>query len=190
MDRSQSFQQEALPQLDAVYRFALRLTGSAADADDLVQETFLRAFRAWDQYTPGTRVKSWLFTICRNVFLRQREQEQRRAVVAATALPADAAARVEEGPVFHPAYQLDPEGEFFRGLIDDAVLAAITKLPEEFRDAVVLSDLERLSYAEIGRVLDIPIGTVKSRVFRGRRILQQALYDYARDAGYLFVPKK
>src|SRR5690606_41225441 len=79
MDRLRSFEAEALPQLDAVYRFALRLTGgSAADAEDLVQETFLRAFRAWEQYTPGTSAKSWLFTICRNTFLRQRERERRR----------------------------------------------------------------------------------------------------------------
>src|SRR5690606_8230101 len=77
MDRNASFEAEALPHLDAVYRFALRLTGSPADAEDLVQETFLRAYRAWDQYTPGTRAKSWLFTICRNTFLRQRERSVR-----------------------------------------------------------------------------------------------------------------
>ncbi len=180
-DRTRSFQEEALPHLDAVYRFALRLSGSAADAEDLVQETFLRAFRAWEQYTPGTRAKSWLFTICRNVFLRQRKRDQRRdETVRQAAQEADTGkVRTSEIPVFAAAYQYDPEGEFFSSLIDDTILAAIEALPPDFRDAVVLSDLEGLAYAEIADVLAIPVGTVKSRLFRGRRLLQQALYQFA-----------
>lgn len=187
MDRNESFQQEALPHLDAVYRFALRLSGSPADAEDLVQETFLRAFRAWDQYTPGTRAKSWLFTICRNVFLRQRKRERRREETVR-----DAAAEVDtrgmqtgEVPVFSTAYQYDPEGQFFGDIVDAGILAAIDKLPDDFRDTVVLSDLEGLAYAEIAELLDIPVGTVKSRLFRGRRLLQQMLYEYATETGYV-----
>ncbi len=189
MDRDESFQQEALPHLDAVYRFALRLSGSASDAEDLVQETFLRAFRAWDQYTPGTRAKSWLFTICRNVFLRQRKRERRREETVR-----DAAAEVDtkglqtgEIPVFTTAYQYDPEGEFFGGIVDGGILSAIDKLPGDFRDTVVLSDLEGLSYAEIAELLNIPVGTVKSRLFRGRRLLQQMLYEYATETGYVHL---
>lgn len=192
MDRDESFQTEALPHLDAVYRFALRLSGSVADAEDLVQETFLRAFRAWDQYTPGTRAKSWLFTICRNVFLRQRKRERRREETVR-----DAAAEVDtkglqtgEIPVFTTAYQYDPEGQFFNAIVDGGILAAIDRLPDDFRDTVVLSDLEGLSYADIAELLDIPVGTVKSRLFRGRRLLQQVLYEYATDTGYVHTNPK
>jgi RNA polymerase sigma-70 factor (ECF subfamily) len=190
MDRPVSFEQEVLPHLDAVYRFALRLTGSPADAQDLVQETFLRAFRAWDQYTPGTRAKSWLFTICRNVFLRQRKREKRRDETTRQAAQESdvAGAGVGEVPVFAAAYQTDPEGQFFKGLVDESIVAAIDRLPPDFRDAVVLSDMEGLSYNEIAEVLDIPVGTVKSRLFRGRRQLQQVLYQYAAEAGVTHSP--
>ncbi len=177
-DKAASFQQEALPHLDAVYRFALRLTGSPADAEDLVQETFLRAYRSWDHYTLGTRAKSWLFTICRNAFLRQRQQESRRTEVMQLA-------SAPEAPLFMPAYQDDPEGVFFSGLVDETILEHIEKIPPEFREVVLLSDLEGLSYAEIAEVLDVPLGTVKSRLFRGRKLLQQVLYDYAREAGVI-----
>jgi RNA polymerase sigma-70 factor (ECF subfamily) len=186
-DRLRSFEEEALPHLDAVYRFALRLTGSAADAEDLVQETFLRAYRSWEQYTPGTSAKSWLFTICRNTFLRQRERERRRDEVVERAARESDGPSVPGGelPLFMPAAQSDPEGELFRDMIDESILNAIERLPADFRDAVVLSDLEGLSYAEIASVLDIPVGTVKSRLFRGRRLLQQELYSYAIEEGYI-----
>lgn len=176
--KAQAFEQEALPHLDAVYRFALRLTGSPADAEDLVQETFLRAYRSWDHYTPGTRAKSWLFTICRNAFLRQRQQENRRGEVIQQASS-------PEEPLFLPAYQDDPEGNFFFGIVDQTVLSHIEKIPAEFREVVLLSDLEGMSYAEIADVLEVPLGTVKSRLFRGRRLLQRVLYDYAREAGVI-----
>jgi RNA polymerase sigma-70 factor (ECF subfamily) len=176
MDKATGFEQEALPHLDAVYRFALRLTGSPADAEDLVQETFLRAYRSWDHYTPGTRAKSWLFTICRNAFLRQRQQENRRSEVIQQASS-------PEAPLFLPAYQEDPEGNFFSGIVDATILDHIDKIPAEFREVVLLSDLEGLSYAEVANLLEVPLGTVKSRLFRGRKLLQKVLYDYAREAG-------
>lgn len=189
MDRMESFHQEALPHLDAVYRFALRLSGSPADAEDLVQETFLRAYRAWEQYTPGTRAKSWLFTICRNVFLRQRKRDRRRDETVRQAANEVDTSGIQTGeiPVFTTAYQYDPEGQFFASIIDDGILQAIENLPADFRDAVVLSDLEGLAYAEIADVLGIPIGTVKSRLFRGRRLLQRQLYEYATESGYVQV---
>lgn len=176
--KAKSFEEEALPHLDAVYRFALRLTGSPADAEDLVQETFLRAFRSWDHYTPGTRAKSWLFTICRNAFLRQRQQESRRGEVIQLA-------STPEAPLFLPAYQDDPEGTFFSGLVDQTIVDHIDRIPQEFREVVLLSDLEGLSYAEIATILDVPLGTVKSRLFRGRKLLQKALFEYAREAGVI-----
>ena len=184
--RLDTFEQEALPHLDAVYRFALRLTRSPAEAEDLVQETFLRAYRAWDQYTLGTNAKSWLFTICRNAFLRGRERDTRRdELVSEAAGESDADDRVYETPLFAGKADYDPEGEFFRGLVYDEVLAAVDGLPDDFREAVVLSDLHGMRYQEIAEILDVPLGTVKSRLFRGRKLLQEALYDYAIESGFL-----
>ncbi len=185
--RSETFRQEALPHLDAVYRFALRLTGSEAEAEDLVQETFLRAFRAWDQYTLGTNAKSWLFTICRNTFLRGRERDTRRheLVTEAARSESQAGDDVFESPIFTGRADYDPEGDFFRKLVDREILDAIDGLPDDFREAVVLSDLQGLNYQEIAHVLEVPLGTVKSRLFRGRKLLQKRLYHYALDTGFL-----
>lgn len=185
--KAETFEAEALPHLDAVYRFALRLTGSPSEAEDLVQDTFLRAYRAWDQYTLGTRAKSWLFTICRNAYLRQRERDVRRdeRVAEAAQSEPEPELSVNEAPVFAGRADYDPEGDFFRSLVDDRVLLAIDGLPGEFREAVVLSDLQGLSYQEIADVLEVPLGTVKSRLFRGRKLLQEQLYHYAVESGYI-----
>ena len=180
-----SFSEEALPHMDAVYRFALRLSGSRDEAEDLVQDTYLRAFRAWEQYEPGTRCKSWLFTICRNVFLRRQERSQRHDAILLETTRDDSRAISRESPVFAVSRDQDPEGEFFRSIVDDQVFAAIDELPEEYRLVVVLSDLEDLSYGEIADVMEVPVGTVKSRLFRGRRQLQRRLYDYALEMGYI-----
>ncbi|MGH7459942.1 MAG: RNA polymerase sigma factor [Longimicrobiales bacterium] len=181
-----SFEGEALPHLDAVYRFAFRLTGTAADAEDLVQETFLRAYRSWHRYEPGTRAKSWLFTICRNAFLRQRQHDSRRAEVMLKAVQRNGNPETgAETVLFMPAYQQDPEGTFFFSVIDRTILEMLDRIPAEFREVVLLSDLEGLSYADIAEVLVVPIGTVKSRLFRGRRLLQEKLYSLATESGYV-----
>jgi len=182
------FEEEALPHVDAVYRFALRLSGSPDEAEDLVQETFLRAFKSWDQYTRGTKAKSWLFTICRNVFLRGRERAGRHEEILS-----ESASRSMLGgtPVINPVWAsveaVDPEGDFFGAIVDERIIRAIADLPEEYRTAVVLSDIEGLGYAEIAELMDVPVGTVKSRLFRGRRRLQEVLYGHAVEAGYLTV---
>ena len=180
-----SFIDEAIPHMDAVYRFALRLAGTQDGAEDLVQDTFFRAFRAWEQYTPGTRCKSWLFTICRNVFLRQRERRQRHDEIVQESAQEDAASLSREAPVFAASKDSDPEGDFFKSIVDEEILEAIDALPDEYRMAVVLSDLEDLSYNEIAEVMEIPVGTVKSRLFRGRRQLQKRLHEYAVEMGYV-----
>ena len=171
--------------MDAVFRFALRLSGSQDTAEDLVQETFLRAFRSWDQYTPGTQCKSWLFTICRNVFLRQRERGQRHDEIISENVDRSAGPFDVVNPVWISAVEADPEGGFFRSIVDDEVIRHIQDLPEDYRIAVVLSDLEGFSYQEIAEMVEVPLGTVKSRLFRGRRILQKKLYDYAVSMGYI-----
>lgn len=187
-----SFRDEALPHLDAVYRFALRFAGSPDGAEDLVQETFLRAYRHWDQYTPGTNCKSWLFTICRNLFLRQRERGQRHQEIIQENLADDGGIAGTGVPLVNPLWSdtsdVDPEGRFFEAIIDTEILDAIDGLPEDYRIAVILSDVEGLSYAEMAEVMNVPVGTVKSRLFRGRRRLQKQLFEYAVETGYL-VPR-
>jgi RNA polymerase sigma-70 factor (ECF subfamily) len=184
-ERRDTFQEEALPYLDAVYRFALRLSGSADRAEDLVQDTFLRAYRSWHQYKPGTSCKSWLFTICRNVFLRGEERSQRHDEIVAREAGGNPLEVEMRNPLWARVAQEDPQGDFFGKLVDETVLRAIDGLPEDYRAVLVLSDVEGLSYGEIADSLDLPVGTVKSRLFRGRRQLQGVLYDYAVEMGYL-----
>jgi len=179
------FEQEAVPHLDAVYRFALRLSGSPDEAQDLVQETFLRAFKAWDQFERGTNAKSWLFTICRNVFLRKRERAQRHDEIVSETADHSGPGQTLVNPVWVSALGADPEGDFFSSIVDTRIVEAIEDLPEEYRAVVVLSDVEGLPYADIAELVDIPVGTVKSRLFRGRRRLQEALYDHAVEMGYI-----
>jgi len=180
----EGFSEEAIPWLDAVYRFALRLTEGDRDAaEDVAQETFLRAHRSWHQYRRGTNVKSWLFTICRNQYLHEAQRARSRRERPA----ADLDARVEAlsaASAFERASPR-PDREVFEGLIDDEVIAAIDALPQEFREVLALSDLGDLEYAEIGSVLGIPLGTVKSRLFRARRLLQDRLREYAVRSGYI-----
>ncbi len=181
---AEGFAEEALPWLDAVYRFALRLTRGDRDAaQDVTQETFLRAHRFWDTYERGTNAKSWLFTVCRNTFLHQRRSVQNQRERPAADFDAHVEALSAKSAFAGTAP--DPEHEFFSRLIDDEVVEAIDALPEEFHEVLVLSDLGDLRYAEIAEVLSIPVGTVKSRLFRARRLLQDRLRDFAIESGYL-----
>lgn len=174
------FRDEALPHLPAVSRYALSLTRDEADADDLVQETFLRALRAWDQFQEGTECRAWLFTICRNTHLRTSRREQRVEAHADADLESLAAAAL------HAAAQGDGmEDVFTRQETAAAVRQAVDELPEPFRGAVILVDLQEQSYETAARVLGVPKGTVRSRLFRGRRLLQERLIEHARDAGIL-----
>jgi RNA polymerase sigma-70 factor (ECF subfamily) len=177
-DKRASFEREALVHLDALYRVALRLSGNPADADDLVQETVLKAYRAWDQYERGTNAKGWLLTILRNSFIN----EYRRRTRHPETVDLDT---IEPFAVFGDIQEEDPQGAFFDKIVDDEVLRAIDALPEVFRETVVLSDVEGMSYQEIARILDVPVGTVKSRLFRARQMLQGKLYDYAVNMGYI-----
>jgi len=183
------FQEEALPELDAVYRFALRLTRDTDHARDLVQETFLRAWANREKYTPGTRVKSWLFTICRNQFLRRDGRSRRHDALIREFADQDPRGTSREATVFMAAADRDPEGTFWARIVDEKILQEIEALPSEFREAVLLSDVESLTYQEIANVLDVPVGTVKSRLFRGRRILREQLYDYAVAEGIIAAPR-
>jgi len=177
-----SFDDEALPHLDALYRVALRLTGDPARAEDLVQDTMLKAYRSWRQYRPGTNAKGWLLTILRNTFIN----DYRRRKLEPVAMDLEA---VEPHAIYRDIETADPEGAFFSQIVDEKVLQAVDALPPEFREVLVLSDMEGLRYAEIAEALQVPVGTVKSRLFRGRRLLQAALYEHAVEMGYI-KPRK
>lgn len=179
------FEEEALPWLDAVFRYAMRLTaGNRAEADDIVQEAFLRAYRHWHTFQRGTSARAWLFTIARNVFLRMRERQARTPETLESDIDLDVSA-VSATQILREFVENDPESRFFASFIDEEVTRAVESLPPDFREVVVLSDIEGLNYAEIADIVGVPLGTVKSRLYRGRRMLQRALYEYAIEMGYL-----
>ena len=180
------FETEALGFLDALYRTALRMTRSEADAEDLVQETYIRAFRFKDQFTPGTNLKAWLFRILTNTFINTYRRKQSQPEF--TELD-----DVDEFSLYKRMSDLkvssasgNPETEFLNGLVDSEVKDALMELPEKFRQ-VVLLDVEGFSYKEIAEMLDIPIGTVMSRLHRGRKFLQKRLLDLAQQRGIAAV---
>ena len=176
-----TFESQLLAAADAVYRFALALTRDQVRAEDLVQETYVRALAHRDQFELGTDCRAWLFTICRNAFLKGVDRAEREVATEDAALEALAAAGIHASVL-----GADPEGALFeRSDLAEAIQRALAKLPEEYRTAVMLVDIEDQSYAEAARVLGVPIGTVRSRLFRGRRLLQQDLLAYAEDAGLL-----
>ena len=173
------FEAEALPYIDDVYRFALSLTRDAADADDVVQETFLRAYRSWHTFQPGSDARRWLFTITRNVFLRARERERKHVDVEDADLEALTTFNAHGDTVRDGSDQI-----LSRVDLQPALKRALDELEEPFKSAVLLVDLEDQSYEAASQILGVPIGTVRSRLFRGRRVLQDKLITYARDAGF------
>ena len=177
--RDAEFEREALPWLDDVYRFALSLTREDADADDVVQETYLRAYRSWHTFIPGTECRRWLFTICRNVFLRSRERQ--RPTVDLEDGEQDA---VAAGSVYAAARERGYDALYARLDLAPALRAALDELAEPFRSAVILVDVEDMTYETAAQVMGVPIGTVRSRLFRGRRLLQEKLLTVAEDLGF------
>jgi RNA polymerase sigma-70 factor (ECF subfamily) len=171
------FEREALVHLDALYGFALKLARARDDAEDLVSDTVLRAFERWEQYRLGTNIRAWLFTILYHLFVSRTRRIDSREVPDADGEPGRST-RDAVG-------EADPEGRFYDSFLDEEIVRAIESLPDEYRTALVLSDIEELRYAEIAALLDIPEGTVKSRLFRGRRLLQRKLRDYAETMGYV-----
>ena len=164
---SAAFEQAALSHIDNLYGTALRLTRRAADAEDLVQDTYLKAFRSAHQFEAGTNLKAWLFTILHNTFRNDRRHDVRSPVDVDSEVVERA---VSDGPTDH-----SPEQLLTRRTLDADLQAALDALPIAFRQAVWLRDVEELSYAEMAKVLDVPIGTVMSRISRGRRALSDGL---------------
>lgn len=177
------FETEALSHLDALYGGALRMTRNPQDAEDLVQETFMKAFRAADRFTPGTNMRAWLYRIMTNTYISTYRQKQRRPKESWSDSVEDwQLAEVES----HTSRGLrSAETEALESLPDSAVKDALAELREDYRMAVYLADVEGFAYKEIAEIMDTPIGTVMSRLHRGRRQLRDLLSDHARSLGYL-----
>ena len=173
----EAFESEALSYLQQLYGAALRLTRNPADAEDLVQQTYLRAFAARDTFTSGTNLKAWLYKILQNTFISSYRKKQRE--------PKTVSAEVGEDFSLFDQVTGDesPEAGFLEAIPDEEVKAALDSLPEQFRTAVLLADVEGFHYQEIADIMGVSIGTVMSRLHRGRKALQRALWDYARARG-------
>lgn len=173
------FEREAVPLMDQLYTTALYLTRDPTAAEDLTQETYLRAFRFWDRFTPGTNCKAWMMTILHNLFRNRYRDRQResRTIEYDEELFDSAVARDDE------LQQNDPADEVMRELFDDEVEAALAALPADFREVVVLVDLQGLSYEEAAEAVGCPIGTIRSRLSRARRLLYRRLETYGRERG-------
>jgi RNA polymerase sigma-70 factor, ECF subfamily len=176
--RRAAFEAEALPHLDHLYGAAAYLCGDRDRASDLVQETFLRAYRFFDRFERGTNCRAWLLTILHNTFrnVYRAGQKERGRVDIDDPVAAREATEAAGEPC-------DPESVLLEQLLDDEVAAALAELPEEFRAAIVLVDLNELTYEESAKALQCPVGTVRSRLSRGRRLLERKLRSYASERG-------
>lgn len=179
-----AFETLAFEHMDAIYRAARRLTRNHLDAEDLVQEVYVRAFRFFNQFQPGTNFKAWLFTILRNTFINQcRQRKARPATLAFDKVAFMLPDRDEPAPMGHYTDHYDESR--YRDMFTDQIEAALDSLSDEFRMTVLLADIEEFQYQEIAQIMDCPIGTVMSRLARARRQLQKYLRDYASREGYI-----
>jgi len=184
-DRKDEFEQVALPFIDSLYNLALNLTRNPRDAEDLVQETFLRAYRFFDSYRPGTHIKAWLFRILRNTFINRYRSSKIRPEEVDFGKVEESYERMVDDEFLRKHQPMSPEQAVMHGVLDEEVNLALEAIPEEYRIVVVMALVEEMSYKEIAGVLSIPLGTVMSRLHRGRRLLQTSLVDYARRRGIL-----
>lgn len=184
-ERRAEFEEVALPFMDALFNLALNLTRNRKDAEDLVQEAYLRAFRFFDSYQPGTHIKAWLFRILRNTFInRYRAAKVRPDEVDFSKIEATYERMVDED-FLRSKRPLSPEDLVMNEVLDEEVQSAVAELPEEYRSVVIMALVEEMSYKEIATALSIPLGTVMSRLHRGRKLLQAALLDYGQRKGIL-----
>jgi RNA polymerase sigma-70 factor (ECF subfamily) len=181
-NKQEEFAAVALEYFDALYNTAVRMTRNPSAAQDLVQETYLKAYRFFDRFEPGTNLKAWLFTILRNTYINAYRKTARQQQQV----------DFEHVSLFYADTSSSPEWqdrgsveEMLRHVVQDDVKRALDELPEEYRLVVLLADLEDFSYKEIAAIVDCPVGTVMSRLFRGRRLLRKSLEDFAKKSGYI-----
>jgi len=181
--RSARFERDALPHLDSLYSAALKLTRNPAEAEDLVQETFLKAFASFHQYKDGTNLRAWLYRIQTNTFINNYRKKQREPLQSSTDDVEDWQMARAEG---HTSGGLrSAEAEALDSLPDSDVKAALAALPEDFRMAVYYADVEGFAYKEIAEIMGTPVGTVMSRLHRGRKLMRAHLADYALERGLI-----
>jgi RNA polymerase sigma-70 factor (ECF subfamily) len=185
--KREEFERVALVHLDILYNTALRMTRNVQDAEDLVQETFLRAYRFFDKFKRGTNCKAWLFKIMKNNFInRFRKKSREPSTVRFEQLEGAAAVEAVPPPTPSAEFELNPDLD---ELVEDDVIDALESLPLEFRMAVILSDISGFSYKEVADIMDTPVGTVRSRLSRARGVLQKRLYDLAVEKGIVKAQK-
>lgn len=179
------FEREAIPHMDALYNFALKMTGDSDDANDLVQETYLKAFRFFDKFEKGTNCKAWLFRIMKNTYINNYRKKTKEP----GKVDYDEIENFYENIKASSTDSAHLEKELYDNLLDDELSGAISSLPEDFRTVVILCDIEGMTYEEIADFIDCPVGTVRSRLHRARKMLFTKLYDYADGKGYLAKDK-
>jgi RNA polymerase sigma-70 factor (ECF subfamily) len=183
-----TFADQAMEYAPQLYSAALRMTRNQADAEDLVQEAYLRAYRSFHTFKEGTNLRAWLFRILTNAYINKYRAKQRRPQETDLADVEDLYLYRRLGAFETAAAAMSAEEQFLDMFTDDEVKRALEDLPENFRLPVLLADVEGFAYKEIAEMLDIPIGTVMSRLHRGRKAMQRALYDYAEARGITSPP--
>ncbi|MFD0996769.1 sigma-70 family RNA polymerase sigma factor [Pseudoclavibacter chungangensis] len=179
------FEEQALPFLDPLYAAAMRMTRNPADAQDLVQETFVKAYAAFRSFTQGTNLKAWLYRILTNLYINQYRKKKREPFTNPLEELEDWQLGSAESTTSHSRSNRSAEAEALERMPDSTVKEALQSLPDDFRMAVLLADVEGFAYKEIAEIMHTPVGTVMSRLHRGRRLLREKLGDYAREQGIL-----
>ena len=186
-DRNDRFERDALVFMDQLYAAALRYTKNPEDARDLVQDTYLKAFNSFHQFEEGTNLRAWLYRVLTTTFINTYRKDQRRPQLASGELEDW---QLAEAQSHTSDLGKSAEVEALENLPDSDIKRALQEIPEEFRIAVYLADVEGFSYKEIADIVEVPAGTVMSRLHRGRKLLREKLADYAKELGYSTDPKK
>ncbi len=178
--KQKDFDDEIIPHMDALYNFALRLTSDPNDAEDLVQDTIVKAYRFFSSYEKGTNAKAWMFRILKNSFINNYRKTSKKP----SQVDYDEVSSYYESVRADSTDTTDLESLMFREMMDDDLSEALSRLPEDFRTVVLLCDVDGYTYEEIANMLDVPIGTIRSRLHRGRNLLKTELLEYAKKRGY------